>query len=178
MKHLIFGFGLVLAAALSRLLPHPPNFTPLAAIALSSAVYLDKRYAFVVPIAALLISDAVIGFYDGMAWVYGCFIATGFIGLWLRTHKSPLPVVGAALASSTLFYVVTNFAVWLNGTMYPKTWEGLLACYVAAIPFFQNTVAGDLAFTAALFGLFELVAFVLRTETQVDRNAFSSSGDR
>lgn len=164
MKHLIFGFGLVLTAALSRLLPHPPNFTPIAAIALSSAVYLDKRYAFIVPLAAMLISDAIIGFHDGMVWVYGCFLATGFIGLWLRSHKRPLPIVGAALTSSVLFFVVTNFAVWLNGTMYPKTWEGLVACYVAAIPFFQNSVVGDLAFTAALFGLFEFTAFAVRQE--------------
>jgi hypothetical protein len=164
MKHLIFGFGLVLAAALSRVLPHPPNFTPIAAIALSSAVYLDKRYAFIVPLASMLVSDYFIGFHDGMAWVYGCFVATGFIGLWLRSHKRPLPIVGAALASSLLFFVVTNFAVWLNGTMYPKTWEGLVACYVAAIPFFQNTLAGDLAYTAALFGLFELGAYWLKRE--------------
>ena len=176
MKHLLFGFGLVLAAALSRLLPHPPNFTPIAAIALSSAVYLDKRYAFVVPLAAMLISDYFIGFHDGMVWVYGCFVATGLIGLWLRSHKRPLPIVAAALASSILFFAVTNFAVWLNGTMYPKTWEGLLACYVAAIPFFQNTVVGDLAFTAALFGLFELAAFILKAETQAEQSVLSSSG--
>ncbi len=164
MKHLIFGFGLVLAAALSRLLPHPPNFTPIAAIALSSAVYLDKRYAFIIPLTAMLISDAIIGFHDGMVWVYGSFVLIGLIGLWLRSHKSPLPILGAALVSSVLFFIITNFGVWLMGTMYPKTAEGLLACYIAAIPFFQNTLVGDVAYTAALFGLFELGAYWLRRE--------------
>ena len=164
MKQFIFGFGLVLAAALSRLLPHPPNFTPIAAIALSSAVYLDKRHAFLVPLAAMLISDYFIGFHRGMPWVYGSFLLTGLIGLWLRSHKKPLPVIGATLASSVLFFLITNFGVWAMGTMYPKTWAGAAECYTLAIPFFQNTVVGDLAYTAALFGLFELGKLYLKWE--------------
>ena len=168
MKHIIFASGLILAAALSRLIPHPPNFTPIAAIALSSAVYLDKRYAFIIPLIAMLVSDYFIGFHSGMVWVYGCFALIGLIGIWLRSHKKPLFVAGATLVSSVLFFVVTNFAVWFMGTMYPKTWEGLIACYVAAIPFFQNTVAGDLMYTGALFGLFELGARWLKIEqTQI-----------
>ncbi len=162
MKHVMFGFGLVLAAALSRLLPHPPNFTPIAAIALSSAVYLDKRYAFLVPLAAMLISDYFIGFHSGMPWVYGSFLLIGLIGLWLRSNKRPLPIVGASLTSSLLFYIITNFGVWYTGTMYPKTWAGLVECYVAAIPFFQNTLFGDLAYTAALVALFEIGAWLLK----------------
>jgi len=164
MKHVLFAAGLILAAALSRLLPHPPNFTPIAAIALSAGVYLDRRYAFFLPLAAMLISDYFIGFHDGMVWVYGCFLAIGLIGLWLRSHKKPLLIAGASLTSSVLFFIVTNFGVWLTGTMYPKTFEGLIACYVAAVPFFQNTVAGDLAYTAAIFGLFELGAFWMKGE--------------
>lgn len=166
MKQLLFGFGLVLAAALSRLLPHPMNFTPIAAIALSSAVYLDRRYAFLIPLAAMLISDYFIGFHTGMPWVYGSFIMIGLVGLWLRSHKRPLLIVGASLTSSVLFFIVTNFGVWFTGTMYPKTWEGFVACYVAAIPFFQNTLVGDLAYTAALFGLFELGAYWLKVENR------------
>jgi hypothetical protein len=162
MKHVVAGSILILAAALSRLLPHPPNFTPIAAIALSSAVYFDKRFAFIIPLAAMLISDLFLGFHTGMAWVYGSFFAIGGIGLWLRSHKRPLPIAGAALASSVLFFVVTNFGVWLTGTLYPKTLEGLIACYVAAIPFFQNTVAGDLLYTGVLFGLFEVIERYVR----------------
>ncbi|HEY4613577.1 MAG TPA: DUF6580 family putative transport protein [Bacteroidota bacterium] len=168
MKHIIFGFGLVLAAALSRLLPHPPNFTPIAAIALSSAVYLDRRYAFLLPLAAMLVSDYFIGFHSGVPWVYGSFALIALIGLWLRTHKRPLPIVGAALSGSVLFFIITNFGVWLTGTMYPKTWAGLVECYTLAVPFFENTVMGDLAYTAALFSLFELGAYWqlgLKTET-------------
>ena len=162
MKHLIFGFVLVLAAALSRVVPHPPNFTPIAAIALSSAVYLDRRFTFFIPLAAMLISDYFIGFHSGMGWVYGCFVAIGVIGLWLRSHKRPQFVVGASLLSSVLFYIVTNFGVWLGGSMYPKTFSGLGMCYVAAVPFFQNTVLGDLVYTSVLFGLFEAGAFILK----------------
>lgn len=164
MKHFIFGAVLVLAAAMSRLIPHLPNFTPIAAMALSCAVYLDKRYAFAVPILALLLSDAIIGFHTGMLWVYGSFALIGVIGLWLRSHKQPLPIVGATLASSVLFFVITNFGVWLMGTMYPRTWEGLVACYVAAIPFFHNTVMGDLVYTGLLFGLFELGEYLFRLQ--------------
>ncbi|MCI0705924.1 MAG: hypothetical protein L0Y80_00380 [Ignavibacteriae bacterium] len=166
MKHIIFASGLILAAALSRLIPHPFNFTPIAAMALSSAVYLDKKYAFIIPLAAMLVSDAILGFHSGMIWVYGCFALIALMGLWLRSHKKPLFVAGAALTSSVLFFVVTNFAVWFmgSGALYPKTWEGLVACYVAAIPFFQNTVAGDLLYTGALFGLFELGARWFKVE--------------
>jgi hypothetical protein len=158
MRTILFGSSVILAAALSRLLPHPVNFTPLAAIALAGGVYLDKRFALIVPLAALLISDLCIGFHNTILFVYGSFILTGLMGVWLKTHKKPLPVIGTALLSSTLFFVITNFGVWLTGGgwSYPKTWQGLLACYALAIPFFQNTLAGDLVYTAVLFGVFEL----------------------
>jgi hypothetical protein len=157
MARLLFTFSLILFAALSRLLPHPANFVPITAIALFGGVYLDKKHTFIVPIAALLISDYFIGFYSGWEWVYGSFIAVGFIGLWLRNHKEILPVIGASLAGSLLFFAVTNFGVWISseGT-YVHNFPGLLECYVAAIPFFRNTLAGDLAYVGAMFGIYEL----------------------
>jgi hypothetical protein len=167
MKYLILGSILVLAAAMSRLLPHPPNFVPIAAIALSSAVYFDKRFVLVIPLAAMLLSDLFLGFHSGMVWVYGSFGLIALIGLWLKSNKKPLPIVGAALASSVVFFVVTNFGVWLMGTMYPKTAEGLIACYVAAIPFFQNTVMGDLVYTGVLFGLFEGLQRMVKPDGEV-----------
>ncbi|MBI3006339.1 MAG: hypothetical protein HYY49_13155 [Ignavibacteriales bacterium] len=157
MKHAIIAFVLILAAALSRLIPHPPNFAPIAAMALAGGVYLDKRFAFIVPFAALLLSDAIIGFHSLMVFVYGSFLAISFIGLWLKSHKKPLPVFGAALASSCLFFIVSNFGVWAlaDGAIYPRSVAGLVECYIAAIPFFQNTVLGDVLYTGVLFGVLE-----------------------
>jgi hypothetical protein len=148
----------IFAAAAMRLLPHPPNFSPIAAMALFSGAYLPKRVlAFVAPFAALLLSDAVLGFYAGMNFVYFSFALTVLIGWAVASRKTPLMIGGAAIASSVLFFVLTNFGMWLFSGFYPLTSAGLVACYVAAIPFFQNTVAGDLFFTALLFGGFALL---------------------
>jgi hypothetical protein len=160
------GIAFVTVAVLSRLLPHPLNFTPLTAIALFGGVYFSRRFALIVPLIALLISDAVIGFYGAMLWVYGGFIVAGFIGMWLRNHKTPLFVAGGTLASSTIFFLLTNFGVWATGTMYVHNWAGLSECFVAAIPFFRNSLAGDAIFVAAMFGLYELSVALLRRQLQ------------
>ena len=147
----------IFAAAAMRLLPHPPNFSPIAAMALFSGAYLPNRaLAFLAPIAALLLSDAVLGFYPEVIFVYLSVAATVLIGWVVSRRKTVLRVGAAALAGSVLLYVVTNFGVWLVVDFYPKTVAGLAACYAAAIPFFQNTIAGDLFFTALLFGGFAL----------------------
>ena len=158
MKRFWFASAMILVAALSRLIPHPPNFAPIAAMALAGGVYLDKRFAVLIPLAALLLSDAIIGFHSLMIFVYGSFVAISLIGLWLKSHKKPLPVFGAALASSCLFFIVSNFGVWIlaDGSVYPRSLAGLLECYVVAIPFFQNTVFGDVVYTGVLFGILEL----------------------
>jgi hypothetical protein len=158
MRNVLIGSSLILVAALSRLLPHPDNFTPITAMALAGGVYLEKRFALIVPLAALVISDLFIGFHNTILFVYGSFIFIGLMGLWLKTHKTFFPVLGTALLSAIIFFVITNFGVWLTGGgwFYPKTWQGLVECYVMAIPFFRNTLAGDLVFTGVLFGLFEL----------------------
>jgi len=149
--------GMVFLAAALRLIPHPPNFTPLAAMALFGGAYIsDKRLAFGLPLAALFLSDAVLGFYHGMIWVYGSFALIVCLGLQLQSRRRLLPIAGAALASSVLFFALTNFGVWASGGLYPHTLAGLETCYVAAIPFFQNTIAGDLVYTALLFGGFAL----------------------
>ena len=158
MRNVLIGSILILAAALSRLLPHPDNFTPIAAIALAGGVYLEKRFALIIPLAALVISDIFIGFHNTILFVYGSLVIIGFMGLWLKSHKKIVPVLGTAILSSILFFVVTNFGVWLTGGgwFYPKTWQGLVECYTMAVPFFRNTLAGDLIYTGVLFGLFEL----------------------
>jgi len=152
--------GMVLFAAVARLLPHPPNFTPIAAMALFGGVYFaDRRAAFLVPFAAMYLSDLFLGFflYDfgwfhgTMPFVYGSFALTVMIGLWLRQHRTAWRMAGAVLASAILFFVVTNFGVWALGSLYPTTLDGLVAAYVAAIPFFHNTLLGTAVYTTVLF---------------------------
>jgi hypothetical protein len=150
--------SMILVAALSRLLPHPPNMTSVTAVALFGGAYFsDRRLAFLIPLAALLLSDLVLGLYNHMEIVYTSFALIVCIGLWLQTNRSALHIAGAALASSVLFFLVTNFGVWAFDSLYPRTLEGLVACYVAAIPFFRNTLQGDVLYTVVLFGGFALL---------------------
>ena len=148
----------ILTAAALRLIPHPPNFTPIGAMALFSGAYLGRKgLAFVAPLAAMLLSDAILGFHSGMPFVYASVALIVLIGSLVASRITAMTVVGAALASSVLFYIVTNFGTWLVSGMYPLTGAGLAACYVAAIPFFQNTAVGDLFYCAVLFGGFALL---------------------
>jgi hypothetical protein len=151
--------GLVALVALARLLPHPPNFSPVTALALFGGAYFASRYlALGVTLTAMLLSDWLIGFHPLMWAVYLSFAAVVMLGSWLREHRqSALPLAFAALGGSLLFFLLTNFAHWLMFADYPHTLAGLLACYVAALPFFQNALAGDLLFTAVLFGGMALI---------------------
>jgi hypothetical protein len=149
---------MILAAAASRLIPHPPNMTSVTAMALfGGAMLSDRRLAFVVPLGALFLSDLVLGFHDQMPVVYGSFALVVCIGLWLQRHRDAATIAGAAIASSLLFFVTTNFGVWALDHMYPRTLAGLAACYAAALPFLRNTLEGDLFYTLVLFGGFALL---------------------
>src|SRR5205085_10746230 len=148
----------IVAAAALRLVPHPPNFTPIGAMALFSGAYLGRRWlAFVAPLAALLLSDLVLGFYHGQATVYFSVALIVMIGMAALRRRSAVRVGLYAIASSVLFFVITNFGMWLFSGFYPRTMAGLEACYIAAIPFFQNTVAGDMFYSGLLFGGFALL---------------------
>lgn len=143
----------ILVAALLRLVPHPPNFTPIGAMALFSGAYLGRRWlAFAAPLGALLLSDLILGFYPGVAFVYAATALAVLIGWTLTQRRSVAGVASAAVASALLFFVITNVGMWLFSGFYPVTQAGLVACFVAAIPFFQNSLAGDLLFSALLFG--------------------------
>ena len=153
--------ALVGAAALARLIPHPPNFTPVGAIALfGAACFADRRLAFGIPLVAMLLSDLLLGalFYGWGTFnaatpaVYGAFLLCGAIGLGLRRGRTPWRIGGASVGAAVVFFAVTNFAVWLTSGMYPLNAGGLAACFAAAIPFFGNTLAGHLVFSAVLFG--------------------------
>lgn len=166
-------FLIILAAALSRLLPHPHNFTPIGALGLFGAAHFSRKYlAFLVPFAAMWISDLLLNnlvyarmfpeMYDGFAWfgnlwVYLSFGAIVVLGMGLLRKVKLLNLLGASLGVSLLFFLVTNFGTWLGSPMYPQSLTGLASSYALGIPFFWNTLAGDLFFTGVLFGAFELL---------------------
>lgn len=157
LQNLISPLLIIIFAIVLRLMPHPANFAPIAAMALFGGVYLNKKYALIVPLAAMFLSDIFLGFHNTMLFVYGSFLLTGVVGLWLRKHKTLPVVAGATLLSSLLFFLITNFGVWLVGGLYPKTFAGLVNAYFYAIPFFRNTVIGDLFYVGLFFGSYELL---------------------
>jgi hypothetical protein len=149
--------GIILATVASRLIPHPPNFTPVAALALfGGASFARKRAALLVPLAGMFLSDLVLGLSRITPVVYASLALIAGLGFWLRRSPTIPRTLAAAVAGAGLFFVVTNFGVWALGTLYPKTWAGLAECFVAAIPFFRNTLVSDLLYSALLFGGFAL----------------------
>lgn len=139
-----------------RLLPHAPNVAPIGALALLLGSFTTKRKAIGGIIVVMLISDAVIGFHPLMSWVYGSFALMAFIpdGMKkLQIHNKLLYAISASL----LFFLLTNFAVWLQGNGYPQTIQGLMQCYLNAIPFLRNTLIGDIGFTLVFFELYKRV---------------------
>lgn len=155
---LTIGTGLILLAIASRFLPHPPNFAPITAVALFGGVYFsDKRIAMFIPFVIMLLSDLVLGFHNTMFFVYGSFGLMVGAGMWLKNHFSVKNMVATSVLGSILFFIISNFGVWItSGGFYPMNLAGLTECYIAAIPFFQNTLVGDLVYTSVLFGAFEL----------------------
>ncbi len=163
-----FLTALAILAALSRVVPHPANFAPMAAVALFGAATFSKRWIGVaVAFGSLLLSDLFLhltyqpggwqpswGFYRGQWVTYACLIPTLLLGFSLRGRRSFPRIAAATLANSVFFWVVTNFAVWANGSglHYSKDLQGLLLCYESAIPFFKNSLSGDVFYSTVLFG--------------------------
>ena len=158
--------GIIIAAAFMRLIPHWPNFTPIAAMALFGGAYFGRKFlAFAIPLAAMFLSDLLLGFHGNMLAVYIAFAITVSIGLFIRKKLSPGRIIGASLTSSVIFFLITNFAAWLTSPqLYPATFGGLMQSYVAGlvffndgsygISFFMNEVLGGLFYNTILFGAF------------------------
>jgi hypothetical protein len=152
--------AMIVAAAATRLLPHPPNLTAIGAVALFGGAYFSRRWqALLVPLAAMLLSDVVLTFTlysgGGLSWepvTYVCFTLTVGLGLLLHGKVGIGRVALAAIAASVMFFLVSNFAVWMGGKMYSLDAAGLVACYVAALPFAQNMLLGNLLYCGVLFG--------------------------
>lgn len=150
--------GMIISAAFLRMIPHPPNVTPVMAMALFGGAYIDnRRLAFLIPCAVMLASDAMLGFHRFMPFVYGAMAAAVLIGFRLRGGKNVIKMLMAAVLASVLFYLITNFGVWATGWIYPKTPGGLLECYAAALPFLRLNLLGNLIYTGLLFGGFSLL---------------------
>jgi hypothetical protein len=150
-----------LAAAL-RIAPHPWNFTPVGAMALfSGAVLKDRRLAFFFPLVALFVGDIFVGFYKIMPIIYASFLVNVAIGLWLRGRRTVARISLATLLGAIQFFLVSNFAVWQFMNTYSHNSSGLLACYIAAIPLFWNTLAGDALYATLLFGGYALAERML-----------------
>jgi len=160
--------SIILFAALIRLLPHWPNFTPIAAMALFAGTYFDRKsYAFALPVAAMFISDLVIGLHASMPAVYLSFMITVFIGMSIRKKVSVGSVMLASVSSSVIFFLITNFASWLASPFYPQNLLGLAECYIAGLAFFRDTtyglsffvndLLGTVFFSAVFYGAFFLV---------------------
>ena len=159
----LLAVGMVVSGVLLRFIPHPPNFAPITALALFAGAHFQKKsMSFAIPLATMLITDSIIHVFTGQGFhaltfvVYGSFAAIVCIGFWVRNHIAVPRLIAASLMGSVLFYVVTNFGNWALLDFYPHTSAGLIACYVAGIPFFGNAIVGDLFYTGVFFGVYAL----------------------
>ena len=152
-QQLITVASIIAVLAIFRLLPHWPNVSPVAAMALfGGAYFVDKRVAFIVPFLALFLSDLFLGLHNSMVFVYTGFALTVAIGFALKNRVTVTNTLFAAVAASVVFFLLTNFGSWLMSGLYVKSSAGLMQAYVAGIPFFQNSLLGNLAYTGIIFG--------------------------
>lgn len=159
---ILLAIAFIALAAASRLIKHPFNFTPIIAMAIFGGFYLKKSWGIVIPLAAMLVSDYFIGFYDWqvMASVYVGIILAYVIGRYFIRKKSAVKILLAALISSVGFFIITNFAVWAFFSWYSHDWAGLVSCFTSALPFFRNSLFGDLIYTGVFFYAYDFVLFL------------------
>lgn len=184
-KNILLIVALIAIGILGRIIPHPPNFTPIIAIALlSSYAFKNKWMIILIPLMSMWISDLVInnylyaGYYDsllifssGFLWVYGAIICIALLGTILIKKVKISNIALSSISGSLIFFFITNFGVWISGSMYPKSLFGLIECYTLALPFFGNALVGDLVYCTILFTSYSLVfsnEFQLNTMGKTD----------
>jgi hypothetical protein len=146
---------LIVASVIGRLIPHPANFTPLGATALFGGSHLSRPWNYLAPLFVLFVTDVFLGFHGTMLYVYASFLIIAFFGeRLLKKKRNLLRVAGVSVSGALIFFLVSNFGVWMEGLLYPKTWAGLVQCYVAAVPFLRNMFLGDMIFSVGFFGLY------------------------
>jgi hypothetical protein len=148
------ALALVAFGVIMRLVPHAANFAPVGAIALFGGAVLPKKVAWWLPVAVMAVSDLFIGFYSGILFTWAAYLMVALFGMTLRRTRNLYRIVLGSLGGATIFFLVSNFGTWAQGGLYPHTWAGFVQCYTMAIPFFRNTLAGDLFYNALLFGAF------------------------
>jgi hypothetical protein len=154
---IILAATLIVLAVTCRLFPHPPNFAPIAAIAIFGGTVLPRKWALSLPLICMVASDLIIGLHSLIFYTWGCFVLIAFLSNRYLKRLNPVTIAGTSIGASALFFLVTNFGVWIQGWLYPLTYSGLVECYVKALPFFRNTIAGDLLFTSILFAAYVLI---------------------
>ena len=149
---------LIAVLAFSRLIPHPPNFTPLLGMAVFAGARLDnKLFAILAPLTAMFLSDLIIGLHSGMSIIYFAILANVLFGFYLKDRFSPLQIGGTLISGALIFFLITNFAVWYSGSFYPNDLAGLISCYMMGLPFFQNTIISSIMYGFAAFYLYEFL---------------------
>ena len=147
----------ILLGVFTRIIPHPPNFTAIGAIALFSGAFIkEKHLAFLIPIIIMLMSDLLLG-YKLMLSVYISFIAIVGLGWFLQKKQTMKQIIHISLLASIIFFIITNFSVFLTSSMYPKNIIGLIECYTLAIPFFLNTLLSNIIYSIIMFYSFNIV---------------------
>lgn len=153
----MLAISLIIIGILLRFIPHVPNFTPVAAIAIFAGVYLNKKQALIVPLLLMVLSDIFLGMHNVVLFTWGSFVLVTFLGVWAKNHKTFKAIVSTSIVSSVLFYLITNFGVWAMG-WYPQTAKGLLDCYILGLPFLRTFSVATLLYSAVFFGAYELIA--------------------
>ncbi len=157
----MLAISLIILGILLRFIPHNPNFTPVAAIAIFAGVYLNKKQALIVPLLLMVLSDLFLGMHNVVLFTWGSFILVTLLGSWAKNHKTVRGIVSVSVLSSVLYFVLTNFGVWAMG-WYPQTAKGLLDCYILALPFLRNFGVATLIYSFVFFGAYELIARKVR----------------
>ncbi len=157
-KHLILGFAIIFLLAISRLMPHPPNFTPILGMAVFSGAIINKKIvAYLVPLAAMLLSDLYLGFHSGMPIIYFTLAICVLIGTFIESRVTILNSILGITAGVLVFYLITNFTVWYGSGMYENSFSGLITCYVMGLPFLQNTFISSLIYGMGAFLIYEVI---------------------
>jgi len=148
---------LIIILAFSRVIPHPPNFTPILGMAVFAGAIFDKKfYSFLILLLAMILSDLFLGFHSSMIIIYFAICLNIVIGIYFIQKISYFKICASLVVGSLVFFIITNFAVWLSSGMYPYSLEGLLACYIMALPFLQNTIISTVLYGVGAFFIFEL----------------------
>lgn len=159
-------FGVVL-----RLIPHVDNFAPIGAIALFGGAILSARIAWWLPLAIMVMSDLILGLHDTILFTWGGFMLVALFGMLLKDQRNIIRVPLGAIGAAVIFFIVSNFGVWVVSGMYAHTWQGLIDCYVMAIPFFKTSLLADFVYSAALFGAYAWATQTKKARLEVPKQA-------